>query len=88
LVGNSWADNPNGKAIEQFTDCDHLLADLEHRMTDDAQASRHRRLISQLIPHLKFLERWFPFLTVSISLPTEAERSAIIWAILYLGIKV
>lgn len=87
LLVNSDKDNPNRKAIAEFRSWDDLIADLRKRQ-EDAQQSRYHGIINRVYPYLEAIDKLFPVLVSTIALPGKAKETTMVWAILYIGIKV
>lgn len=87
LLANSYKGNPNRKAIAEFQSWDDLITDLQKKQ-EDALQSKYHRLIDRVYPYLKAIDKLFPVLVSTIALPGKAKETTLVWAVLYIGIKV
>lgn len=90
LVDSSWGGNPNKEAIEKFQCLEDLIEDLKSRTEEVGQSTFHH-ILKQIHPFLESLGTLVPVLAALIAhnnqnyLDTDVT---IVWAVLYLAIKV
>lgn len=86
LVNSDW-DNSNEEAIEEFQSWNDLIMDLRKKQ-EDALQSKYHGLINRVYPYLKAIDKLFLVLVSTIALPGKGKETTIVWAVLYIGIKV